>query len=547
VTRVTSRHAAVRLVWGCGLRALSRSAARQHRFRLQATIYSSAARPPQPQRRIHLVDSRDDPRPLLLRLPIPHVPRQGAVRGRRILRLVSRLQLASGHRSRSTGRVVEINSVGIKASGGKLLVGILLLPGASSLLRAQDATYPKHKPSPPKIESQVVLLPESVVETQWTNTLKLVNAPRSVDLLNPGQCIRVGTYSTGDNRDEYLEKSRLSFRVQFAGHTDLYGLAAPSAFKQVKSEGLDFVTGVLAAAGVKMSESMKTIASLAASSDHWCVPFDAGDGSASVEAEVESPSGRWSLSSATVQVEGFESGSKKAFKDAAELGTFLQTYYRRPNPARLVPAMEFMLAEQTQRSQPGQAEIVSAFLSAAVRSDLVAARDFQARISGLPPMSRALGLLILRSAGYDINNVLSVMSEDERTRFLSLSPLQDPFDLAPTRELFQHLDMLWAVFGATGQFRAVKTVASALSWRADYEDFDKLRKTPNHPSTLTPSIVRGVTYTAAGWSLRSFQRNDPLVADYIEYMLSSSDTPESVKSELRGLATNPAFKQAGGQ
>jgi hypothetical protein len=106
---------------------------------------------------------------------------------------------------------------------------------------------------------------------------------------------------------------------------------------------------------------------------------------------------------------------------------------------------------------------------------------------------------------------------------------------------------MWAVFGATGQFKPVKTIASALGWRADYEEFDKLRKTPNHPSTLTPSIVRGVVYMAAGWSLGSFQRTDPLVADYIDYLLASPDTPESVKSELTGLSSNAAFKRTGEQ
>jgi len=48
---------------------------------------------------------------------------------------------------------------------------------------------------------------------------------------------------------------------------------------------------------------------------------------------------------------------------------------------------------------------------------------------------------------------------------------------------------------------------------------------------------------AAGWSLGSFQRTDPLAADYIEFMIASPDTPQSVKTELRGLSTNPAFKQ----
>jgi len=47
---------------------------------------------------------------------------------------------------------------------------------------------------------------------------------------------------------------------------------------------------------------------------------------------------------------------------------------------------------------------------------------------------------------------------------------------------------------------------------------------------------------AAGWSLGSFQRNDPLAADYIEYLLASPEVSAGVKTELTGLSTNPAFK-----
>src|SRR6266851_604625 len=212
--------------------------------------------------------------------------------------------------------------------------------------------------------------------------------------------------------------------------------------------------------------------------------------------------------------------------------------YRSKHKMRLIP----LRSRRLQRS-----EIMSAFLSAAAKDDPIAAQDFRTRIAAQPPLTRALGLPILRSAGYDIGSVLNALSREDQQKFLSLTSLQDPYDLTPTRDLFQHLDMMWAVFEATGEFKPVKTIASTLSWKSDYDEFDKLRKTPNHPATLTPSIVRGVTYTAAGWSLWSFQRNDPLVADYIDYLLASSDTPEAVKSELRGLPTNPAFKRAGGQ
>jgi hypothetical protein len=412
-------------------------------------------------------------------------------------------------------------------------------------LHAQDSTYPPNKPSPPKIESQLVLLAESVVQTQWTHTLGLVNAPQGLGLLNPGQCIRVGVYATGDNRDAYLQKTKLSFRVKFASHEEVHTLGALSEFKQIKPEGGDFVAAALGAAGIKTPETMKT--SLGVSSAHWCAPVDVADGPASVEAEVESPSGRQALKPLTIQIETFETGSKRLFKDIQELEAFSEKYYRQPNAARLLPVLQIVVAEQTEHPREGQVEIMSAFLSAAIKSDPIAARDFQVRIATQPPLTRALGLLALRSAGYDINEAVNALDKEQRQKFLELPDLQDPFDQTPTEALFQHLDMMWAVFEATGQFKPVKTIASALSWRTDYEDFKKLQNTPNHPTTLTPSLVRGVTYTAAGWSLWSFQRNDTLVADYIEFLRASSDTPDSVKSELSGLSANPAFKRAGGE
>ena len=380
------------------------------------------------------------------------------------------------------------------------------------------------------------------MQEQWAHTLKLISAPQNSSLLNPGQCIRIGIVSSGDNRDDYLMNTKLSFTVRFAGHSDLHPLAALSGFKQIKPEGLDFVTAALSAGGLRLPDRMKTMASLGASLDRWCAPMDAADGTATVEVEVESPAGHHALTTATLAIETFDTGSKRSFTEK-EFDTFLQVYYRQPNPARLLPAMQFMLAQQSQNGRKGQAEIVAAFLAAALKADPIAAKDFRTRIAAQPPMIRSLGLLVLRSAGYDISGVLNALIPEAQEKFLSITPLPDPFDLAPTREIFQHLDLLWAVFGATGQFEPVATVATALNWGADYQDFDKLRKTPDHSSTFTPSLARGVTYMAAGWSLHSFQKLDPLVADYIDYLLASPGTSQLEKTELTGLSTNPAFKR----
>jgi hypothetical protein len=85
----------------------------------------------------------------------------------------------------------------------RIAIGALLAFICAALpIRAQDATYPPHKPSPAKIEPQIEILAEFVAQTQWPHTLKLVNAPENISLLTPGRCVRVGIFSTGDNRDE---------------------------------------------------------------------------------------------------------------------------------------------------------------------------------------------------------------------------------------------------------------------------------------------------------------------------------------------------------
>jgi hypothetical protein len=394
---------------------------------------------------------------------------------------------------------------------------------------------------PTKIDSKLIVIGEPVVLEQWPHTLKLVNAPTNLTLLNPGQCIRIGVFTTGDNRDNYIENTKLSFQVKFAGLTENHPLAPLTQFKKIKPEGGDFVAAALGAAGLK--NPLETMASLGASADRWCVPIDAQDGKATIEGEVESPGGPQTQTPSLIQIESFDTGSTKPFTDPEQFfGSFLQTYYRRPNPARLIPALQFLIAQQTEHPHPGLPEEFAAFLSAALKADPVAAKDFLARIASQPSLTRAFGLLALRAAGYDISNVIGAMNANDRQKFQSIPPLDDPFDLTPTQALFGHFDLMWLVFGANGQFKPVQTIVGTLAWQPDYEEFQKERNAPGNHLTLTPTIVRGVAYTAAGWSLGSFQRNDPLVADYIEFLLASPDVSGQIKTELRGLFSNPAFK-----
>jgi hypothetical protein len=407
-------------------------------------------------------------------------------------------------------------------------------------LRAQTAVNPQQKPTPAKLEKQFIIFPDSVVIEQWPHTLKLVNAPQNLNLLNPGQCIRIGIVVTGDNRDDLLAKTQLSFRVDFAGKAQDHVLAPFAATKQIKPEGGDFVTAALAAADIQ--NPLPTFASLGASAEKWCVPADAGDGTAFVDAEAETPAGHQKLARAKIQIESFDAGSKHTFKDEGELNNFITSYHYQPNPARLLPALQFFASDAKFRDQTGSLETTAAFLGAALKADPTAAKDFMERITPERGFAQAFGLLVLLNAGYDINPVLKTFSEEGRQRFAKHPILPDPFDFTHVEDIGTRLDMLWSIFMSTGQFAPVQKIASALEWQPDWKAFDKARKSSNPPKEWTPAIGRAIGYGAAGWALGSFQRTDPLAADYIEFMIASPETPEVVKTELKGLGTNPAFK-----
>lgn len=427
-------------------------------------------------------------------------------------------------------------------AAARIAAGIALLGAAVSAASQQAQTWSesRHKPIPAKIEKQIMIFPESVVLEQWPHTPKVANPPQNLKLLNPGQCIRIGVIASGDGNDADLGKTQVSFHIEFAGKAEDHPLAPFAAIKRMKSEGEDMINAALLYAGVPLPDISE--ASLGASRDGWCVPGDAQDGIATIDAEAETPNGHKKLARATIQIESFETGSKRTFKDGDEFEKFAMGYHYQPNPARLFPLLRYFAADTKYRAQTGSPETTAALFGSALKADPAAARDFMSRVASQSGFTRAFGLLVLLGAGYDIDPALKTMSEEDRQKFANHPVLPDPFDFSHVEDIGTRLDMLWSIFSASGQFAPVRQIASALAWRPDWEDFDKARKSPNPPKEWTPAIGRAVGYGAAGWALGSFQRTDPLAADYIEYLIASPDTPDMVKTELKGLATNPAFR-----
>ena len=394
---------------------------------------------------------------------------------------------------------------------------------------------------PAKIEKQILIFPDSVVTEQWPHTLKLVNPPQNLKLLNPGECIRIGIVASGDGRDSLLEKTQLSFRVEFAGQVQNHALAAFAGIKQLKPEGLDEVIQVTAAANVAVPPI--SMASMGASAERWCVPDDAQDGTATIDAEVETPAGHETPLRATILIEGFETGSKRTFKDVDEFEQYSMGYHSQPNPARLYPTLQFFCSNLKMTSGPEDVEGQVIYLATALKGNPAAAKDFMARVSASSKCVQMAGLLALFMDSYDIAPALQSMGEDERAAFQQRPELSGLYDFSSPADAPAKFDLLWAIFSASGQFVAIQKISTALEWRSDWDEFDKARKSSKRIKEWTPSIGRALAYSAAGWSMSSFQQTDPLAADYIDFLIASPDTSDAVKTELKGLQTNPAFQR----
>jgi hypothetical protein len=415
-----------------------------------------------------------------------------------------------------------------------ILSGILL--GIAVVSSAQDQVYPEKKPVATKIFPDLFVLDNRVVEEQWKVSLSLINAPSDLKQVEPGQCVRFGVIASGDDKDRLLHSAKLRFAFSPADAPQTFAAAPPEAVKQVKPEGGDFVTEALAAGGVK--NPMVSTASIAASRAKWCMPVATEDGTATIRATVETSDGKtFSLNPRKIDLKTFDSSRKNVpFKDISTFGPWLQHYHAAPDPAELLPGVRVVASDDKARFMPN----IMVFFVKALMASPAAANDL---LRALPNEDRPVQIYsipLLSEAGYATAPLLIGFKEDERTVINSVH-LPDPFDLKPDRTLPSRMDMLWAYFFATGRIEPVKAIASMLAWRGDYEKFVEIQKSGQKPTEATDSIIRGVVYTAAGWSLNALSRNDGVVADYMDALRSSPDTAADVKEELAHIHTNPAF------
>ena len=416
----------------------------------------------------------------------------------------------------------------------RVVLSLLSVLVCSPVVSAQQMKSDKLPPEA-SLKSTPYIVLDSVITEQWPNLLDRVNAPAEMKLLNPGQCIRPALIATGNHADHFFDSAMWSWSVVSSGKETKFAAGPVAAKKLIKPEGMDFVNGALRHAKVK-TDPLPVYTAMAMTADKWCVPADAKDATATIKVTAHIAGKDTVLQNRDVQVESLETGATKTFTDMGSVSEFMQGYHLAPEPARILPAFDFMVANQWNSLIPYY------FIRAAIVHDKSTTKYFGPYIAKMPKLSEVLLLNLYTKAGVQLVDSPALTAEDKQA-ISQAADLPDAHDAKIDPMIYQKLDFMWAEFGATGQPKPVEDIVQRLAWRDDYKEFERIKNAKEKPTSLSDVLLRGLTYSAAGWSLNSFQQNDPLAADYMDAIYERASTPPVIKEELTHLATNPAFNK----
>lgn len=416
-------------------------------------------------------------------------------------------------------------------------------------LSAQGKVQPA-KPQPTELRTTPWIIGSETAD-HWKGLPLTVNAPDLRTQAFPGQHLTVALGAQGEGRDTLLAGSTCTFTVSFAGTTKAFKAIHPSQVRRIKAEGADMVRRVLEAGEVqsptKDLDNMLSLVSLGLFDLDWQVPADAHDGTATFTGSVTMADGKTvPLKPATLEIQSADRVAKDgAFKDPKAGGEWMMTYYQHPNPFRLLHELRAMKGDRT-ATQPN----ILAFYVQILKSSPLAAGDLMKRLAQEDRSLRIYALLVLSEAGCDLSGCLAALPREDQDTFkqirTSASPLPDPYDfsvnLDDPYQITTRMDMLWSLFLATGDQKPVRAIADTLAWREDGKAVLEIRKSKKKIDAITPGLLHGLAYGAGGWSLGSFFRNHPLVADYVDAWRQDPKTPRVIREELGTLITNDAFK-----
>ena len=371
-----------------------------------------------------------------------------------------------------------------------------------SVLLALAACAPPQEPIPPKLEAILALSIDPGFDDEWIHTrmehgLKLGSIGEAVCGQRFQVCVLSVGYSTGPK-----------------GHVDLHydvKITRPDGKSYYEKQGFELCVGDGVAEGnVQLAKQ------------GLGVSFDPPDPRGEYMVTVEIHDGvAHASASAKQKISLIEFPETKPFKDADDMGVWLQEYYRSPTPLR---ALEAIVTAGDPELLGGEEPAlgVRMFLRAICAENTFLEPQLLERFPKMAHGARLAALDVIAGTKYDAKPFLAAASEEERKAFEALVKTGNTDPLAGPIQSDAQLQAIWGVFFATGRYAPIERVAKALV--LDEKETEELggKKAAEEVENLVD------------WSLGS-NLDQERVREYCEWMLAHDRLDENDAAALRKL------------
>jgi hypothetical protein len=410
----------------------------------------------------------------------------------------------------------------------------------------------KESSDPGKILENLLILPSG-----WISRIPPqgpVNAPGHLNTIAPGQRFALALVAKGTDRDALFSGVAIDLKlVSSAGTSETHNLQ-PVAIRRIKASGTDFVMKMIQTAGIAKDEQgrlteLTSLTTLAIFEPDWTAPdVDVQEiiQIAVTVAGSQTPSP--SISPATLTLRPWKDWLGDALPDEDDLEELMATFHNAPQPGRL-PAMLKSAVRADILEHPPE----NSFFAVAFREHEYARKAVLDIYPSLELMDKWAFLLTMRLDGQDVSKLMRELPKDVRKALSDVKPLQSPDKLKAlfrgsatvekVRNLGIRMDECWGGWIATGNPDYLRPLVLLLDAADDFPVFQKWMNARKGAEGLNARVLRGMAYKIAGWSLSSFQRSDPHVADWLLYWENDANMSSTVRSQIASLSDNPAFEE----
>lgn len=380
-----------------------------------------------------------------------------------------------------------------------------------------------------------------------------VNTPEWFTVLQPGRKVSLGLLAGGPGRATAFAGVRIDVAIFVASKevATMKGLE-PSTVRPLKAQGADAALAALSAAGIGAEEKAKleaavSLVELAVFPVDWLVPNANRETEVTIDVRISGGVGPESIPALRTRIEPTGSWLGRNPASIQEIGRQMNRHRGDLSAGELLHWLNSVAG-----SRPFNTPSVHGFFVYAFRHRQDAREALSEHHTLFAGEKQPAVLWMLRLAGLEPRTLLPLLSEEAAAPFKKFAPLadppllpefKDPVELQAAAGVGNTMDLCWAAWMATGDSGYLRLLVNLLQGAPDFPAFQKWQAERGGEKGFNAGVARGMAYQIAGWSIGSFERTDPRVADWLQYWRTDESVPALVRDELKGLHTNPAFRR----